>query len=228
MSYQGLIKKLYRRAGAFYNDSTVRGVGTGLSFTWTFDTPGYISFDYMCNVPSSSGELADKYFTMYVDGVKRFEVRAAWAWSRSYIYVDAGVHTVTFDTSGYGGSDYANIRRITLREFVAVNCLMVEAATMPKPLESINIYPILSGWQRYQRTGKRGTELEFVVVFDSISDWQDFMASIEQQYVIKGDYGVYGGVILPQDIDTIRQGKYIFTKVKMNSPLTAGVGVEGM
>lgn len=228
-AYKGLLKKLYRRGGISFSDETERVVGSGLSFTWTMDTPGYISFDYMCDVPlSTGGTLPAKYLYMTVNGVKRFEVRAGWAWNRAYIYVDAGEHTVSFETTDYGSSDRAKIKRVIHRAFTEVKPLIIEAASMPKPLESINVYPIVNGWQRYQRTGKKGTELEFVIVFDSVSKWRTFMRTLEQQYIIKGDYGVYGGPILPQDVETVQSGGLVLMKVKMASPLSAGVGVDGL
>lgn len=230
MSYEGIVKKLYRRGGISFSDTTERGVGSAISFTWTFPRPGYISFDYMCNVPvTPNGELTKKYFRVYVNGVKRFEARAGWAWNRAYIYVDEGEDIVVrFETVGYTVGDSATIRRIIHRHFTEVDCLMVESTTMPKSMETVNAYSILDGFQRYQRTGRRGTELEFVVVFQTIAQWKNFMKNLEQGYVLKGDYGVYGGTLLPQETETVRRGGLIFLKTKMNSPLSAGVGVDGL
>jgi hypothetical protein len=225
-----ILKELYRRSSNFYSSAAEVTVGSGVSYTWTFNNPGWIAFDFMCNIPlPSNGELPNKWFEVYVNGVKRFRVRAAWAWSRNWLYVDEGTHVVEFKTVSYSGSDYAKIRRIDLTDFPRVtDHVMIEATTMPKPLESITTFPILQGWQRYQRTGPKGTRLEFTLIFDDVAKWRNFMAKLENFYVIKGDYGVYGGTILPQDVDSIRKGKLILTKCVMNSPLTAGVGVDGM
>lgn len=231
-----IYKQLFRRGSDFYVDLSAHTVGAGLTYNWTFTNPGWIAFDFMCNVPFDTStdmwgsyELPNKWFYMEVDGVLRFKARAAWAWTRQWIFVEEGEHEVRFYTSGYDSGDVAQIRRINLTNFPLVqDYLLIESATPPKPMESINTYPILNGWQRYQRTGKRGTELEFVIVFENIDKWRNFMKTLENFYIIKGDYGTYGGAILPQECDTIRQGKLVFMKCKMQSPMTAGVGVDGL
>ncbi len=230
MTYEGLIKKLYRRGNVSFSDSAERGVNNfGISFNWNFPTPGYFSFDYMCDVPiHNDGVLPKVYFKVFVDGRLRFRARAAWAWNRVRIYVDEGAHDVRFITEDYTANDSAKIRLIDHRYFDPVNYLTIEATSMPKQMESVNTYPILNGAQRHQRTGKRGTELEFVIVFQSMSQWRSFMITFEDDYIISGDYGVYGGVLLPQDTETTRAGGLVFTRTKMNSPLAAGIGVEGL
>jgi hypothetical protein len=225
-----ILKTLYRRGSNFLNAPSEVSVSGSLSYTWTFNNPGWVAFDFMCNIPlPSNGELPNKWFEVYVNGVKRFRVRAAWAWTRNWLYVDEGTHTVEFRTVSYSGSDYAKIRRINLTDFPKVpEYEMIEATSMPKPMEEIKTFPILYGWQRYQRTGPKGTELTFTLIFDDMAKWRQFMSKLENFYIIKGDYGVYGGTILPQDVDTIQKGGLILAKCRMNSPLTAGVGVDGM
>lgn len=220
-----IYKKLYRRGSDFLNSPGE--VSVPATYTWTFNNPGWVAFDFMCNVPAS-GELPNKWFEVYIDGVRRFRVRAAWAWSRNWLYVDEGTHTVEFKTVGYSSSDYAKIRYINLTDFPEVKePVMIEQTSMPKPLESITTFSILSGWQRYQRTGPKGSELDFTLIFDDMQKWRNFMRNLENFYIIKGDYGVYGGAILPQNVDTVRKGTLILTKCTLHSPLTAGVGVDG-
>lgn len=224
-----ILKTLYRRGSNFYNapsEVTVNGV---LTYTFNFTNPGWVAFDFMCNIPSSSGELPNKWFEVYINGVKRARVRAAWAWTRNWIYVDEGAAKVEFKTVSYVAGDYAKIRRINLTDFPEVKeHIMIEATTMPKPMASVSTFPILQGSQRYQRGGAKGSVLEFTLIFDDVAQWRKFMATLENFYIIKGDYGVYGGTILPQDIDTTRTGTLILTKCVMNSPLTPGIGVDGL
>lgn len=228
----GVFKKLYRRTIVTWSQEAEKSVGNGIQYSWSFTTPGYFSFDFMCNVPTpGSGNLPQKYFIVKVNGVERFKVRASWAWQRTFIYVDQGPITVEFIPLDYETDDYAKIRRIVHREFVpCTEFEQIESTTMPKPLEQVTSFQVLQGWQRYQRTGSRGTELEFTLVFKGVENWRNFMKKLatEGNYVIQGDYGTYGGVILPQDVDSARSGDLILTKCKMNSPLTAGVGVDGI
>ena len=220
-----IYKKLYRRGTNFLNQSAEVTVPT--TRTWTFTNPGWVAFDFMCHTPTD-GNLPKKYFEVYVNGILRFRVRASWAWSRNWLYVDSGTHTVEFKTVGYTAGDYAKIRHINLTDFPEVKePIMIEQTTMPKPLETISTFPLLSGWQRYQRTGPKGTELNFTLIFDDMAKWRNFMSTLENFYIIKGDYGVYGGTILPQNVDTTRKGTLILTKCTLHSPLTAGVGVDG-
>jgi hypothetical protein len=226
----GVIKELYRRGADFYTSASEVNVTGGVTYTWTFNNPGWVAFDFMCNIPlPSNGELPDKWFKVTVDGVLRFKVRGGWTWTRYWLFVDAGTHNVRFYTEDYSGSDYAKIRRINCTDFPKVSeYVMLESTSMPKPIESINVFPILQGWQRYQRSGPKGTELEFIIVFDDIQKWRTFMSKLQNHYIVKGDYGVYGGVILPQETDTVRKGNLILMKCKFNSPMTAGVGVDGL
>ena len=224
-----IFKQLYRRAANFGSIQTEVTVGSGVTHTWTFKNPGWVGFDFMAIVPSNSGELPDKYFEVYVDGVKRFSVRGAWAWTREYIWVDAGTRTVEFKTLRYAAGDVAKLRGINVAAFPSVKeYSMIEATSLPKPLEEINSFGVLRGRQRYQRTGPKGSELEFTLIFNNVSKWRTFMSTLENFYVIKGDYGVYGGTILPQDVETTRVGTLVLMKCKLVSPLTAGVGVDGM
>lgn len=225
-----IFKELYRKTSDFYIDPSDHTVGGGLTFTWEFKNPGWVAFDFMCNIPiSNSGLLPNKWFTVEIDGVVRFRVRGPWAWQRNWLYVDSGEHTVKFYTEGYSGSDYAKIRRINLTDFSLVTqYAMIEATKMPKPLETIQAFNILSGWQRYQRTGQEGSEIEFGLIFDDLKKWRAFMQTLENFYIIKGDYGVYGGTITPQDVDITTKGSLILMKCKMLSPLQAGVGVDGV
>ena len=226
-----ILKTLYRRGTDFSIDNSEHIVqqNGSTSFTWTFRNPGWVSFDYLALVPSNAAnDLADKYFEVYVNGIRRFRVRGPWAWTRQWIFVDAGTHTVQFRKVNYGSGDTAKIRRINLTDFPkAEEPHMLEATTMPKPLENISTFPLLMGWQRYQRSGPKGCELEFTLIFQEMEKWQSFMANLENFYIIKGDYGVYGGTILPQDCDTVRKGTLILMKCKMQSPMKAGVGVNG-
>lgn len=224
-----ILKSLHRRAANFHGIEPPANIGSGITHNWTFINPGWIAFDFMALVASNSGELPNKHFEVYVNGVKRFSVRAAWAWTRNYIWVAKGTHRVEFKTVGYAAGDVATIRGINLAAFPLVReHKMVEATSMPKPIGSIDTFEIIKGRQRYQSTGPKGSELEFTLIFDDIAKWRTFMSTLENYYVIVGDYGVYGGTILPQDCDTIRKGSLVLMKCKMVSPLTAGVGVDGM
>lgn len=224
-----VFKTLYRRGSNFLVATPEVVVGSGLTYTWTFTNPGWIAFDFMCNVPfPQNGELPNKWFTVTVDGVRRFRVRAGWAWTRNYIFVDSGTHTVRFYTESYGSGDSAKIRRVELTNFPKMNEFkMMESVKFPKPLETIQAFSILRGWQRYQRTGVRGASIEFNLIFESIPNWKRFMKDLEDFYIIKGDFGVYGGVLTPQDVETVTKGSLIIVKCNMLSPMTAGVGVDG-
>lgn len=225
-----IFKSLYRRKNNFFKDVTEVPVPTtGLSRTWDFVNPGWVAFDYMCIVPDVNGELPNKWFEVYIDGVRRHRVRASWAWTREWLYVDAGKHVVEFKPLSYGAGDSAKVRRIELTNFEKCSeFAMIEAASVPRPMESITTFPIIQGSQRYQRTGTKGTVLEFTLIFETVEKWRLFMKTLENFYIIKGDYGMYGGTILPQDVEPIRKGPLVLMKCVMNSPHTAGVGVDGL
>ena len=230
MSNNSIFKKLYRRGGVSFQDNTERTVGSaGITFNWDFDRPGYFSLDFLCKIPMlASGNLPKKYFIIRVDGVKRFEVRGQWAWSRTYVFMDEGPHTVTFETDGMSSGDVIKIRKIVHRYFNLVDYDKIEATSLPKPTETVNAYPIINGWQRYQRSGRKGCTLEFTMLFETVTKWRNFMKSFEQVYVLQGQDGTYGGVITPQDVDYVRKGQIILMKCTLNSPSTAGIGVDGM
>lgn len=224
-----VLKTLYRRGSNFYVHEPEINVTGGRVDTWRFKNPGWVAFDFMCNVPIKEGELAQKYFNVYVNGVKRFTVMAGWAWNRTYIFVDAGLHKVKYEVVGYEKGDFAKIRHMNLTDFPKVEEFeMIEAASMPKPLQTINAFPVSWGWQRYQRSGPVGTELEFTLIFTDVAKWRKFMSRIENFYIISGDYGTYGGTIITQDTETTRKGPLILTRCVLQSSMTAGIGVDGL
>src|SRR5690606_33911865 len=97
-----------------------------------------------------------------VNGVERFRVLSGWAWQRYYIFVEEGMNKIVWSVEGYETGDSAKIRHINLTNFPRVEePIMIEATTMPKPLETISTFDVAQGWQRYQRSGPQGTELEF-------------------------------------------------------------------
>lgn len=224
-----VLKELYRRGSNFLSAQSEVVVTAGKTYTWTFENPGWIAFDFMANVPPKNGELGKKYLKVNVGNALRFKAMGGWAWQRYYIFVDAGVHTVKFFTEGYEAGDSAKIRYINLTDFPKVpEYEMIENTAMPKPLEKITSYDVVQGWQRYQRTGSQGCELSFTLIFTSVDNWQQFMSTLENFYIIKGDYGVYGGTILPQEVESTRTGALIFADCVLRSPMRAGVGVNGI
>jgi hypothetical protein len=224
-----MYKELYRRvSSALVDIQDEQNVTSGKTYNWTISRPGYISFDYMCDVPLPSNlQIPDAWFEVWINDKKRFEVRGAWAWNRAFIFVDSGETKVEFKTVGFGG--VATIRNLLVRQFLRVTDFdQIESSVPPKPVEQITSYQLLQGYQRYQRTGPRGCEIEFTLVFTDIAKWRAFMDKSDEVFIIKGDVGTYGGVIMPQDLDTVAVGPIFLTKVKISSPLTAGVGVDGL
>lgn len=223
-----IFKKLYRRDENFLSDAPERDITGGYNQTFTFDNPGWVAFDFMANVPIKPGQHAKKYLKVEVNGVLRFKTLGGWSWQRYYIFVEAGTQTVRWFTEGYDGGDYAKVRYINLTDFPLVEePVMLENTSMPRPLESITPYEVSQGWQRYQRSGTQGCELKFTLIFTEIAQWRKFMSTLENFYIISGDYGTYGGVILPQDCNTVREGPLILMECVMLSSMTAGIGVDG-
>lgn len=227
-----VIPKLFRRGPNFYDATTENTIGSGADYvlTLTYANPGWVAFDFMSevapkDVESRSLNMQAK-FQVYVDDLLRFETPAGWAWNRQYIWVREGENEFRFATSGYKVGDYAKIKNIVATSYQFIDYSeAIEQATMPKPLETVQSYKVLNGFQRYQATGIAGCELDFVIVFKGAKSWQKFMAELANFYIIASDIGVYGGTILTQDVDSIRSGDLILTKCKLVSDLRAGVGV---
>ncbi len=225
-----ILKTLHRRGGSYHLLGDVAEVKNTIRYTINFSWPGTYNFSFMSQVPiGSDGMLPNKYFIVRVNGVEKFRARGAYAWESRDIFVGAGPQTIEFATSGYGGADVAYIRDVHYYAFGFVpNIAMIEQTKMPKSLDGLKNYNVMHGYPRFQSNGNKGCEVEFNVLFNDISYWRDFMREIYRPHIITGDYGTYGGIIPPNEVDAIRKGTLVIAKCKLISAAQAGVGVDGM
>ncbi|MEK4672604.1 MULTISPECIES: hypothetical protein [Bacillus] len=225
-----ILKTLHRRAGSYHLLWDATELKSTITYTINFSWPGTYNFSFMSQVPiGSDGMLPDKYFIVRVNGIEKFRARGAYAWESREIFVGAGPQTIEFITSGYGGADVAYIRDVHYYAFGFVpNIAMIEQTKMPKSLDGLKNYNIMHGYPRFQSNGNKGCEVEFNILFNDIRYWRDFMREIYRPHIITGDYGTYGGIIPPNEVDAIRKGTLVIAKCKLISMSQAGIGVDGM
>ncbi|CAM4355198.1 hypothetical protein BAMA_15740 [Bacillus manliponensis] len=225
-----ILKKLYRRAGAEFLFSKITELENTISYTVNFSWPGTYNFSFMSQVPiGDDGMLPHKYFVVRINGIERFSTRGAYAWESHEIFVDSGPQTIEFSISGYGYGDKLFLRDVYYHAFGPIDTIaMIEQTKFPKDLDSLKTNNVMRGSPRFQSVGNKGCEVEFVALFNHVQHWREFMRYIYEPHIIKGDYGTYGGVIPPNEVDTIRQGTLIIAKCKLISLSRAGIGVDGM
>ncbi|MFY0147697.1 hypothetical protein [Bacillus cytotoxicus] len=225
-----IIKTLHRRGGSYHLLFDATELKTTIRYTIVFSWPGTYNFSFMSQVPiGSDGILPDKYFIVRVNGIEKFRARGAYAWESKEIFVGAGPQTIEFTTSGYGAADVAYIRDVHYYAFGPVpNIAMIEQTKLPKSLDGLKSFNVMHGYPRFQSSGNKGCEVEFNVLFNQIEHWRDFMREIYRPHIITGDYGTYGGIIPPNEVDAIRKGALVIAKCKLISMSQAGIGVDGM
>lgn len=225
-----ILKTLHRKAGSYFLFEDIVELKNTIKYTITFGWPGTYNFHFMSRVPiGSDGMLPDKYFIVRVNGIERFRVRGPYAWEAREIFVGAGPQTIEFTTIGYGSSDAAYVSQASYHAFGHVpNIAMIEQTKMPKSLDGLKTHNVMHGYPRFQSAGNKGCEVEFTLLFEDIRYWRDFMREIYRTHIITGDYGTYGGIIPPNEVDAIRKGTLVIAKCKLISAAQAGVGVDGM
>ncbi|EOQ65423.1 hypothetical protein FC679_18300 [Bacillus cereus] len=225
-----ILKTLHRRGGSYHLLGDAAEVKNTIRYTINFSWPGTYNFSFMSQVPiGSDGMLPNKYFIVRVNGIERFRARGPYDWEAREIFVGAGTQTIEFTTSGYGGADVAYIRDVHYYAFGSVpNIAMIEQTKLPKSLDGLKTYNVMHGYPRSQSAGNKGCEVEFTLLFNDISYWCDFMREIYRPHIITGDYGTYGGIIPPNEVDAIRKGTLVIAKCKLISMSQAGIGVDGM
>ncbi|MHA4243582.1 hypothetical protein [Bacillus paranthracis] len=225
-----VLKKLYREVGNGWLFMEDRELKDPLSFTINFGTPGTYTFSFTTNVPiNGNGDLPKKYFVVKVNGIERFRARGAYAWESHTIFVDEGPQKITFQLEGFSGGDSCWMRDTYYNPYLEMKTIdMIEQTKFPKNLDSLKTMNAIQGYPRWQSTGNKGCEVEFTLLFSNMKNWRDFMAHLYNPFIIKGDYGVYGGIITPNEVDTLRKGTLIISKCKLTSPSRAGIGVDGI
>ena len=227
------LKKLYRRADAFLQGAMddihdIDEANPVYSMTIDFEeAPGWVAFDIRCKVANlPTGAPGTGYLTILVDGVEKARYRSSWQWTRHYLFVDRGPHIIEVGITNYAATDTAHVRNCWAAYFRELDMIKaIEQAQPPKPMEEINPIPILNGYTRYQGTGPRGTQVTFTIVIKGAEDWKRFMSDLQNDYILTGDEGLYGGVILPPELDQIKLGGNLYLiKCILHSASQAGVG----
>ncbi|MGM2766345.1 hypothetical protein [Bacillus sp. PGP15] len=224
-----VLKKLYREVGNGWLFLEERELQDSLSFVIDFGTPGTYTFSFTTNVPiNGNGDLPRKYFVVKVNGIERFRARGAYAWRSHTIFVDQGPQRITFQLEGFGNGDSCRMRDAYYNPYLEMKTIdTIEQTKFPKNLDALKTYSVIQGSPRWQSTGNKGCEVEFTLLFSNIKNWRDFMSHLYTPFIIKGDYGVYGGIIPPNEVDTLRKGTLIMSKCKLISQSRAGIGVDG-
>ncbi|MDQ0176730.1 hypothetical protein [Bacillus chungangensis] len=227
LNKQYQFRQLYRRFVNFVDEPEVIEFPKKHEATYHHVYPGWLAFDFFCNVEMNpDGALPKANLLFKIDGVEKMRWRADWPWTRYYHYVDSGAHTYTFETEGYKKGDVAKIRHINATEFhLCSEIAMIEQATMPKGLQTVNSIPVLNGYDRYQSSSIRGCEQEFTCIIKETKNWQHFMDKILNYYILKSNEGLYGGIIKTDDVQTIKKGHDLYlVKCTFLSDSKAGVG----
>lgn len=229
-----MLPQLYRRGHTIFNNNAETSVGIGpgksLSFEVDFPTPGWIAFDFKTSVANqSSGEIGSGEFLVETSGVLRYRARGPYTWTRQYIFVDAGLQKITFKNSPeYGPSDQSWVRYVVAQAFEHLDYIAgIGNMTPPKPLSEIQVFNTLAGYNSFQRSGPNGSLISFDMIFTKTEDFNRFMAELENFYVLKNDQGVWGGVILPQEVEPQRKGPLYIVRASLHSVARPGVGVNG-
>jgi hypothetical protein len=230
-----MLPKLYRRTGqTIFNHSPETSVGIGpgqsLSFEVDFPTPGWWAFDFKTSVANkSSGEIGPGEFLVEISGVLRYRARGPYTWTRHYIFVDAGRKKITFKNGPeYGPDDQSWVRFVTAQAFEYLDYIAaIGNMTPPKPLSEIQVFNTLAGYDRFQRSGPNGSLISFDMVFTKTEDYNRFMAELENFYILRNNQGVWGGVILPQEVEPQRKGPLYIVRAQLHSVSRPGVGVNG-
>ncbi|WLR50028.1 hypothetical protein LC040_12115 [Bacillus tianshenii] len=219
-------KKLYRRGNNFVNEPGEVAVTSGVLRNITFPTPGWVAFDFYAKVANdANGRLGQGEFFVKVDGDEKASYRASWPWTRHYVFVDEGVRTIEFNTRNYQAGDEAKIRFLNCTEFPELQIIeAIELAKPPQPLEEMIRINILNGSTRYQSTSERGCQVEMQLIFKGTTNYHQFMKGLTSDYILKGEEGMYGGVLLPQSLEQVKKGKIYLVKCVLHSPALAGVG----
>ncbi|WP_242295494.1 hypothetical protein [Bacillus cereus group sp. BfR-BA-01516] len=225
-----VLKTLHRKAGSYYLFEEIVELKNTIKYTITFGWPGTYNFHFMSQVPiGTDGMLPNKYFIVRVNGIERFRARGPYGWEAREIFVGAGPQTIEFTTIGYGASDVAYVSQASYHAFGHVpNIAKIEQTKLPKSLDGLKTHNVIHGSPHFQSAGSKGCEVEFNILFEDIRYWRDFMREIYRTHIITGDYGTYGGIIPPNEVDTIRKGTLVIAKCKLISTAQAGVGVDGI
>lgn len=225
-----MFKKLFRRSsGVMLLDvPTVIDVTNGGQRNILFvDFPGWYAVDIMMKVKNQSdGNLGKGTLKIKVDGVEKTSYRASWPWTRTYIYMPHGYRQITFEPVDFQAGDVAKIRYQNAQYFIPIQGVeVIEQAQPPEPMEEMIAIELLGGYSRYQSMSKRGTQIKFTMVIRGTQNYRNFMTNFTDYYILWGDEGLYGGVLLPQETDQKKVGRdiYLITTV-LHSPSKAGEG----
>jgi hypothetical protein len=230
-----MLPKLYRRTEQMiFSQSAEASIGKGpgqsISFEVDFPTPGWWAFDFKTSVANkSSGEIGSGEFLVEISGVLRYRARGPYTWTRHYIFVDAGRKKITFKNGPeYGSNDESWVRFVNAQAFEYLDYIAgIGNMTPPKPLSEIQAFPTLAGYDRFQRSGPNGCRIDFDMVFTNTTDFNSFMADLENFYILRNNQGVWGGVILPQELEVQRKGPLYIVRAALYSVSRPGVGVNG-
>lgn len=218
------LKKLYRRAEMMDSIPDEWDITPGSSRTFDFgDSMGWYAFDVKTEVSSNAdGSIPNAYLDIKRGSEAIIRLRASWPWTRQYVYCGKGETTIVYENHGLSE---VKIRNQNMQYFRPVDGLkFIEKAQLPKPLEEMVKIDIMGGYTRYQSTSKVGTEKEFTAIFDQVEKYQDFMRNLANYYILEGQEGVYGGVILPQSLQQEHIGGLYLVHCTLHSPSSAGVG----
>jgi hypothetical protein len=225
------MKKLYRRSDRpedmILNLETEIDVTNGQTRNvWFKEAPGWYAVDVKASVANQpDGNLSRGRVQILVDGVVKAELRASWPWTRQYVYCDEGYRNITFRCLEYAKGDTAKIRNQNAQYFREMKSVAaIERCKMPEPLEKMNAIALVNGYSRYQSSGPVGCQIEMTLDVVGTANYRDVMSHLSNYYILKGDEGMYGGVLLTSETETEKAGALYLIKTILHSPSLAGVG----
>lgn len=174
------------------------------------ESPGWYAFDFRAEVANEAdGSLGVGEFQVLIDGEVHVSYQASWPWTRHYMFLPqkSTPYDLLYRSYGYKEGDKCFIRYQNKQYFRSLDYVKAIANVVPpKPLEEMIEINILAGYNRYQSTGPNGTSIEMSLNIKGTAGYRDFMKSLSNYYILSGNEGFYGGVILPQSVQTKKLG----------------------
>lgn len=239
-----MIPTLYTHVGevTLQNTTPIEAV-VGPSQKWTAppityadDEVGTYGIDYAIQtVLTSAGEITKATSALIIQrgtsSVERLRIRGSRTWTRAFLPVDSGVSSVGVASNNqFRGSDKIYVRSIIAHRYKkSPYVFAIDQLKPPKPLSGLQPFDTLDGSLRMQRTGNLGCEIEMTLCFLTGADYQNFMKTRHDGYMVfKSRYGLYGGYLDGSQSEPESKGSSVFLRVKFLSPQRAGMGADGI
>lgn len=187
-------------------------------------TPGRVRFRARLSVPDKENGLpGDSRLEFQVDGV---EV-ARWAGNHPLgaaggaFFLPAGSHTLTFVYREFTSPGaFAELDNLEVEEFVPVESVYrLTGYRPPRPLAETREVDTLAGPKRLQAGPEAGWTVELQAVCIGYANFAEVMQNLGKTHIFVDEGGtVWGGLFLPQDAETEKQGQVYRVRLTMRCP----------